>query len=133
MRTRYKWAGLALALLLIPATEHIVRALNDQSASGSLAAYAAPSPFAPNVPEKVTLSSGGSASTVSTITGKCLRVSCTAAVSFRAGSGAQTAVADDNQMAASTPETMCLSSTQTTIAFYLASGSGACYVATRGQ
>jgi hypothetical protein len=124
--------GLFFAGSMLVGLERAALALTDSNATSMQAGYMVAVSFAPGIPEKVVLSGGASASTASTVTGKCLRITCTVTAAFRVGTGALSAVTDDNAiLATSPPETICLNSAQTKVAFFSASA-GACLVAVQG-
>lgn len=137
------WAAVRLLALLLVAglvltAAHVVLALGADPAAIGIAGYQVPAPFAPGDPEILTMPGSAGLATTASITGKCLRVSCSTAASFRVGTsalaypdGGANVNANYNEMNASTPESMCLSGTQTTLAFYTASA-GTCRVAARG-
>lgn len=81
-------------------------------------------------PTKVALAGGVSGSTTLTTAyiGTCLRISCTVDCAYRAGSGAQTATVDDNQLPAGVVERVCMHDAYDTIAFF-SSAAGSAYVA----
>lgn len=117
----------ALALVALAGVAHAVGSVPAKNAS---AGYVQPAPAAPGIPTKVSLSGAASAGTTLAY-GSCVRISCNVDCSYRVTVGASTAVVDDNQLPAATPERFCLMGKQDTVTFYSASA-GAAYVAIAG-
>lgn len=121
---------LSLILLSMVAIGGIAHAVGSVPAHNATAGYVQPSPAAPGIPTKVTLSGAASAGTTLTA-GSCVRISCNVDCEYRVTVGSSTATADDNQLPAATPERFCLMGKQDTVTLFSASA-GAAYVAVSG-
>jgi len=92
---------------------------NPRSAQYAEVNWAVAVHMAPGVPQKVALAGGASAGKA-VQAGSTLRIISSTPCQYRVGSGAQVAVADDNDLPANTVEYITLLSTQDNIAFFSA-------------
>jgi len=125
VRSPVAYSVLAIAALCVAGVSYAVQ---PKSAQLAAATFEVPSAMAPGLPTKIVLAGAASAGTTFTTPGVCVRLSCTVDCSYRVTVGASTAIVDDNQLPAATPERFCLLYNQNTITVYSATA-GSAYVA----
>lgn len=132
------WAVVTLGALFALGSVSRAIVYPDSSAHGGTAPwtkqfapanYVAPASPPPGIPVKLALSGGATSTSQALTAGTCLRISCTVACAYRVNTGTSTAVADDNQLPANTPERFCLDNLSDHITFF-SSAAGSAYVAT---